>query len=111
MEALLLGDVQLIAPSLSKFDRYTKQVQVFDLPFLFRRSWKHRVSVPFGLRRGRYWGDQLIDLRAAWQLGDRCRAGRNRFYPAQAGQSGDHVPQVSWSIPRMGADAPARHLG
>lgn len=35
MEALLLGDVQLIAPSLSKFDRYTKQVQIFDLPFLF----------------------------------------------------------------------------
>ncbi|MDF1587473.1 TRAP transporter substrate-binding protein [Marinimicrococcus flavescens] len=35
MEALALGDVQLIAPSLSKFDRYTKQVQLFDLPFLF----------------------------------------------------------------------------
>ncbi|CDH43956.1 TRAP transporter substrate-binding protein [Candidatus Contendibacter odensensis] len=36
MEALLLGDVQLIAPSLSKFDRYTNQIQVFDLPFLFK---------------------------------------------------------------------------
>ena len=35
MEALLLGDVHLIAPSLSKFDRYTKKLQVFDLPFLF----------------------------------------------------------------------------
>jgi C4-dicarboxylate-binding protein DctP len=35
MEALLLGDVQLIAPSLSKFDRYTKKIQLFDLPFLF----------------------------------------------------------------------------
>jgi C4-dicarboxylate-binding protein DctP len=35
MEALLLGDVQIIAPSLSKFDRYTKKLQVFDLPFLF----------------------------------------------------------------------------
>jgi len=35
MEAVLLGDVQLIAPSLSKFDRYTKKIQVFDLPFLF----------------------------------------------------------------------------
>ena len=35
MEALLLNDVQLIAPSLSKFDRYTDQIQVFDLPFLF----------------------------------------------------------------------------
>ncbi|CAM5186021.1 TRAP-type C4-dicarboxylate transport system, periplasmic component OS=Castellaniella defragrans (strain DSM / CCUG 39792 / 65Phen) OX=1437824 GN=BN940_16166 PE=3 SV=1 [Castellaniella denitrificans] len=35
MEALLLGDVQIIAPSLSKFDRYTKKLQIFDLPFMF----------------------------------------------------------------------------
>jgi hypothetical protein len=47
----------------------------FDLPFLFRRSWKHRVPVPFGIRRGRYWGDQLLDLRDAWQLGDRQARG------------------------------------
>ena len=47
----------------------------FDLPFLFRRSWKHRVAVPFGIRRGRYWGDQVVDLRDAWQLGDRQARG------------------------------------
>jgi C4-dicarboxylate-binding protein DctP len=35
LEAMLLGDVQLAAPSLSKFSRYTKQLQLFDLPFLF----------------------------------------------------------------------------
>jgi len=35
MEALLLGDVQLIAPSLAKFEQYTKKLQVYDLPFLF----------------------------------------------------------------------------
>lgn len=35
MEALLLNDVQIIAPSLSKFERYTDRLQVFDLPFLF----------------------------------------------------------------------------
>lgn len=35
MEALLLGDVQIIAPSLAKFEHYTKQIQLFDLPFLF----------------------------------------------------------------------------
>jgi C4-dicarboxylate-binding protein DctP len=35
MEALALGDVQLIATSLSKFDKFTKKLQVFDLPFLF----------------------------------------------------------------------------
>jgi len=33
------------------------------------------VPVPFGLRRGRYWGDQLVDLRDAWQLGDRQARG------------------------------------
>ncbi len=36
LEAMLLGDVQIAAPSLSKFDRYTKKLQVFDLPFLFK---------------------------------------------------------------------------
>lgn len=35
MEALLLEDVQLAAPSLAKFGKYTKKLQVFDLPFLF----------------------------------------------------------------------------
>lgn len=35
LEALLLGDVHIIAPSLSKFDRYNKKIQLFDLPFLF----------------------------------------------------------------------------
>ncbi|SDS95833.1 C4-dicarboxylate-binding protein DctP [Pseudomonas sp. Z003-0.4C(8344-21)] len=35
MEALLLGDVQMIAPSLAKFEQYTKSLQLFDLPFLF----------------------------------------------------------------------------
>ncbi|MBD1549078.1 DctP family TRAP transporter solute-binding subunit [Roseibium aggregatum] len=36
MEALLLGDVQLAAPSLSKFEAYTKKFRLFDLPFLFQ---------------------------------------------------------------------------
>ncbi|WP_106476301.1 TRAP transporter substrate-binding protein [Phytohalomonas tamaricis] len=35
MEALLLGDVQMLAPSLAKFDKYSKGIQLFDLPFLF----------------------------------------------------------------------------
>lgn len=35
LEALLLGDVQMAAPSLSKFERYTKKFRLFDLPFLF----------------------------------------------------------------------------
>ena len=36
LEAMLLGDVQIAAPSLSKFSRYTKQLDIFDLPFLFQ---------------------------------------------------------------------------
>lgn len=36
LEAILLGDVQLAAPSLSKFSKYTQKLQVFDLPFLFK---------------------------------------------------------------------------
>jgi len=36
LEAMLLGDVQIAAPSLSKFNKYTKKLQVFDLPFLFK---------------------------------------------------------------------------
>ncbi len=35
LEALLLGDVQMAAPSLSKFERFTLKYRVFDLPFLF----------------------------------------------------------------------------
>ncbi len=35
LEALLLGDVQMAAPSLSKFEKYTKQFRLFDLPFMF----------------------------------------------------------------------------
>lgn len=35
LEAILLGDVQLAAPSLSKFEKYTKRFRIFDLPFLF----------------------------------------------------------------------------
>ena len=35
LEAMLLGDVQMAAPALSKFERYTKKVALYDLPFLF----------------------------------------------------------------------------
>lgn len=36
IDALAFGEVQMIAVSLSKFDRLTKKFQVFDLPFMFR---------------------------------------------------------------------------
>lgn len=35
MDALLVGDVHLLAPSLAKFEHYQKKIQLFDLPFIF----------------------------------------------------------------------------
>jgi C4-dicarboxylate-binding protein DctP len=35
LEAILNGDVQLAAPSLSKFEKFTKKYRIFDLPFVF----------------------------------------------------------------------------
>ena len=34
MEALLLNEVQMLAPAPSKLEQYTKQLQLFDLMFL-----------------------------------------------------------------------------
>ncbi len=48
---------------------------LFDLPFLIKRSWKYGLKIPFGIRKGRYWGDEMLDLRDAWQLGDRQSRG------------------------------------
>ncbi|MDW4496739.1 DctP family TRAP transporter solute-binding subunit [Sulfitobacter sp. D35] len=36
LEALLTGDIQLAAPSLSLFESFTKQYRLFDLPFMFK---------------------------------------------------------------------------
>ncbi len=36
LEAMALGDVQIAAPALSKFEKYTPSLQIFDLPFLFK---------------------------------------------------------------------------
>jgi C4-dicarboxylate-binding protein DctP len=75
LEALLLGDVQFIAPSLSKFDRYTKKIQVFDLPFLFddlqavdrfqagpRGQELLKAMVPRGLLGLAYWHNGMKQL-------------------------------------------------
>ena len=35
LEAMLQGDVHLAAPSLSKFEKFTKRFRIFDLPFMF----------------------------------------------------------------------------
>ena len=43
----------------------------FDLPFLVRRSWMLRVSVPDGLLEGRYRHPAFVDLYEIWQCYDR----------------------------------------
>ena len=35
LEAMLQGDVQMAAPSLSKFEQFTRKFRIFDLPFMF----------------------------------------------------------------------------
>lgn len=44
---------------------------LFDLPFLIRRSLKYGLRPPEGIRKGRYWSDDMVDLRDLWQMGDR----------------------------------------
>jgi C4-dicarboxylate-binding protein DctP len=36
LQAMLLGDVQMAAPALSKFESFTRKLQLYDLPFLFK---------------------------------------------------------------------------
>ncbi len=36
LESMLNGDVQMAAPSLSKFEQFTKVFRIFDLPFMFK---------------------------------------------------------------------------
>ncbi|MBK8908304.1 MAG: DctP family TRAP transporter solute-binding subunit [Rhodospirillales bacterium] len=68
LDALLLGDVEMAAPSLAKFNRWAKPLQVFDLPFLFRDvDHLHRFQegvvgtqllqtmLPMGLQGIAYW--------------------------------------------------------
>ncbi|WP_340109188.1 TRAP transporter substrate-binding protein [Pikeienuella sp. HZG-20] len=55
MEALLLGDVQMAAPSLSKFEHFTKQFRLFDLPFVFKD-----ISAVDGFQNSEY-GQKMLD--------------------------------------------------
>ncbi len=36
LEAMLSGNVEMAAPSLSKFEKFTKKFRIFDLPFMFK---------------------------------------------------------------------------
>lgn len=43
----------------------------FDLPFLIKRSMKHGVAIPLGLRSNGRWHQNLVDAMVLWQMGDR----------------------------------------
>jgi hypothetical protein len=38
----------------------------FDIPFLIRRAWFHRLPVPYGIIRGRYLSSFFTDLMQLW---------------------------------------------
>jgi C4-dicarboxylate-binding protein DctP len=81
MQALLNNEVQMLAPSLSKFGKYTKKLQVFDLPFLFddqdavQRFQKREMSrellrsmADSGIYGLAYWNNGLKQLSATQAL-------------------------------------------
>ncbi|WP_415753554.1 DctP family TRAP transporter solute-binding subunit [Pseudomonas leptonychotis] len=81
INALREGKVQMLAPSLSKFEAYTKQLQVFDLPFLFddleavkrfqkrdkSRELLHAMS-SHGIYGLAYWNNGMKQLTANREL-------------------------------------------
>lgn len=65
----------------------------FDLPYILRRAWKHRLDTShIQLRNNRYWPEYFIDLRAIWGLGQ-YQCGGNLGEVAQffgfGGKTGD----------------------
>lgn len=81
LQALLDGRVQMLAPSLSSFDSYTKKLQVFDLPFLFEdvaaveRFQGRQMSIelmnsmaPQGIHGLAYWNTGLKQFSATRPL-------------------------------------------
>lgn len=75
--AMLFGDVEMAAPSLSKFRSYSPATQVFDLPFLFENT-KHihrfqdgpagqdllESMLPRGIRGLAYWDNGMRVISA-----------------------------------------------
>ena len=41
----------------------------FDLPFIVKRFWKHRMSMPAGWKQGRYWNNWFVDTQGLFGLG------------------------------------------
>ncbi len=64
LEAMLLGDVQLACPALSKFKKYTKVLQLYDLPFLFKD-----MAAVSTFQDGPYGQKMLMSLKSKGLIG------------------------------------------
>ena len=74
--ALLTAFWELCQGEMGRINRMVGfNTHLFDLPFLIRRSWKLGIAVPMGIRRGRFWAEEMVDIRNEWQLGDRMARG------------------------------------
>lgn len=45
----------------------------FDLPFLMRRSYRHKIRPPIWLREGRWWHRSIVDLLDVFRMGEYTR--------------------------------------
>ena len=81
MKALLDGEVQMAAPSLSKLEPYTKKFRIFDMPFLFKDfdavEWfQHsgpgqrlkRSLIPVGFWALAFWNNGMKQMSATRPL-------------------------------------------
>lgn len=87
LEALLLGDVHFAAPSLSKFEQFTKKFRIFDLPFLFAdlTAVDRFQKSPAGQQLLHAMDDQGILGLAYWHNGmKQLSANRPLLVPADA---------------------------
>ena len=111
LEAMLSGDVQLAAPSLSKFEKFTKQFRLFDLPFMFKNidavdafqnSDNGQAMLDSMQRRGRC----LRRWRNRHQVQPRHQhrqapQGHRRLAPARARERGNERQGLHGSVPEL----------
>lgn len=70
----------------------------FDLVWMLRRSFCHRIQHPRWLRDGRYWSRAIIDLLDVWRLGEyRKEEGKTM------GNSLDNVAKFLGLPPKLGS--------
>lgn len=111
MQALLNGDVQMLAPSLAKFSAYTPKLQVFDLPFLFddQEAVSRFQKSPKGRQLLSAMAQQGISGLAYWQNGmKQLAATRPLQQPSDAAGLSFRIqpsPVIESQFARLGAKA------